>query len=129
MALRAQRSRQPKPLAAGAFQQSIDSFRLYLAAEAKSDKTIRTYVEAAQWFAAAHLLAKTSHTDCDEVDREDIQRWMVWLLDNYSDAYASNQYRALQQFFRWWSAEEDLPDPFARLHPPKVREKLVPVFT
>ncbi|MBV9451526.1 MAG: hypothetical protein JO345_37130, partial [Streptosporangiaceae bacterium] len=51
-------------------------------------------------------------------------RWMVWLLDNYSDAYASNQYRALQQFFRWWSAEEDLPDPFARLHPPKVRDRL-----
>src|SRR5205807_3639964 len=52
-----------------------------------------------------------------------------WLLDSYSDAYANNQYRALQQFFRWWAGEEDLPDPFARLRPPKVHEKLVPVFT
>jgi hypothetical protein len=54
---------------------------------------------------------------------------MAWLLDNYSDSYANNQYRALQQFFRWWSEEEELPDPFARLRPPKVHEKLVPVFT
>jgi site-specific recombinase XerD len=53
---------------------------------------------------------------------------MVWLLGLYSDAYASNQYRALQQFFKWL-AEEELPDPMARLHPPTVTEKLVPVFT
>ena len=53
---------------------------------------------------------------------------MVWLLERYSDAYASNQYRALQQFFRWWADEEELPDPMARLRPPKVTEKLVPVL-
>ncbi|WP_226930930.1 hypothetical protein [Parafrankia sp. CH37] len=48
---------------AGPFQPVINSFRLHLSAEGKSPKTIRTYVEAAQWFAAAHLLAHTSHTD------------------------------------------------------------------
>ncbi len=47
----------------------------------------------------------------------------------YSDSYASNQYRALQQFFRWWAGEEELPDPMAKLHPPKVTGKLVPFFT
>jgi site-specific recombinase XerD len=54
---------------------------------------------------------------------------MVWLLGLYSDAYASNQYRALQQFFKWLAEEEELPDAMARLHPPAVTEKLVPVFT
>jgi hypothetical protein len=38
---------------------------------------------------------------------------MAWLPDHYSDAYASNQYRALQQFFKWLSPEEDMPDPTA----------------
>jgi site-specific recombinase XerD len=47
----------------------------------------------------------------------------------YSGAYASNQYRALQQFFKWLAEEEQIPDPMARLRPPKVTEKLVPVFT
>src|SRR6185437_4573229 len=53
----------------------------------------------------------------------------VHLLTRYSDAYASNQFRALQQFFRWLADEEQLPDPMARLRAPQVREKLVPVFT
>ena len=48
---------------------------------------------------------------------------MAWLLGNYSDAYASNQYRALQQFFKWLAAEEDLPDPMAGLRPPHVTDR------
>ena len=50
-------------------------------------------------------------------------------MGRYSHAYASNQYRALQQFFKWWAAEEELPDPMAGLRPPKVTDKLVPVFS
>jgi len=52
---------------------------------------------------------------------------MAWLLDRYSDAYASN--RALRQFFKWLSAEEGVPDSVAGLRPPKVTAGLVPVFT
>ena len=121
MTVEGQRSRQPKPLAAGAFRGTICSFRLHLAAEGKSAKTVRMYAEAVQWFAAAHLLRETSRTDWDQVCAQDIQRWMVWLLGRYSDSYASNQDRALQQFFRWWSDEEQLPDPMARLRPLRVK--------
>jgi site-specific recombinase XerD len=63
------------------------------------------------------------------VDKQDVQRWMVHLLGHYSEAYAYQQYRALQQFFRWLAAEDELPDPMARLRPPKVTEKPVPFFT
>ena len=49
------RSRQPKQLDAGIFQAEINSFALRLAAEGKAAKTIRTYTEAVQWFAAARL--------------------------------------------------------------------------
>jgi Phage integrase, N-terminal SAM-like domain len=120
-------ARQPKPLAAGVFQPEIGSFRLCLAAEGTSAKTVRMYNQAVQWFAAAHLIPQTSRTRWEQVSGQDIQRWMVWLLDRYSDSYASNQYRALQQFFKWWASEEDLPDPMARLRQPKVSEKLIPV--
>ena len=123
------RSRQPRQLDAGIFQAEISSFRLHLAAEGKSAKTVRTYTEAVQWFAAAHLLAQTRRTGWEDVDGQDVQRWMAGLLGRYSGAYASNQYRALQQFFKWLAAEEELPDPMAGLHPPKVTSKLVPVFT
>jgi integrase/recombinase XerD len=121
--------RRRKPLAAGVFQPEISSFRLALAAEGKAAKTVRNYTEAVRWFAAAHLIPQTSHTRWEQVSGPDIQWWMVWLLSRYSDSYASNQYRALQQFFKWWAHEEELPDPMARLRPPKVTEKLIPLFT
>ena len=122
-------SRQAKPLAAGVFQPEIGSFRLCLAAEGKSGKTVLMYTEAVQWFAAAHLIPQACRTRWEQVSGQDIQRWMVWLLGRYSDSCASNQYRALQQFFKWRAGEEGLPGPMARLRPPRVTEKLIPVFT
>ena len=123
------RSRQPKQLDAGIFQAEINSFALRLAAEGKTAKTIRTYTEAVQWFTAARLTDHDSRTAWEQVSTQDIQRWMAWLLDHYSPAYVGNQYRALQQFFKWLAAEDQLPDPMAGLQPPRVTEKLIPVFT
>ncbi len=94
------RTRQTKQLDAGMFQAEISSFALRLAAEGKAAKTIRTYTEAVQWFAAATLSGQAGRAGWEQVSGHDIQRWMAWLLDRYSAAYASNQYRALQQFFR-----------------------------
>ncbi len=129
MPMSAPRPRQPKRLAAGPFQPAISSFRLHLNAEGKSPKTVRTYVEAVQWFAATHLRPHTDCADWPDVRGDDVKEWMVYLLDHYSDSYANNQYRALQQFFKWYSEDEELPNPMARLKPPKVGEKVVPVFT
>ena len=126
------RSRQPKQLDAGILQAEISSFALRLAAEGKAAKTIRTYTEAIRWFAATGLsghASRVSWASWEQVSSQDIQRWMAWLLDRYSTAYASNQYRALQQFFKWLAAEDHLPDPMAGLQPPRVTDKLIPVFT
>jgi len=122
------RFRQPKQLDAGYLQPEISSFRLHLAAEGKAARTVRTYTEAVQWFAAAHLLRETGHAGWREVSRQDVQEWVVWLLGRYSPAYASNQFRALQQFFKWLADEEEIPDPMAGLRPPRVPDKPVPVF-
>ncbi len=98
------RYRQPRQLDAGSFQPAISSFRLHLAAEGKAANTIRTYTEAVAWF-AAHLPREVGLTRWEEVGRYDVQQWMVWLLERYSAAYASNQFRALQHFFKWLAAE------------------------
>jgi integrase/recombinase XerD len=120
--------RQPKQLDAGALQAEISSFRLRLAAEGKAAKTIRTYTEAVQWFAAASLLP-AGRTAWKQVDGRDVQQWMAWLLGLYSGAYANNQYRALQQYFKLLSAEDELANPMEGLQPPPVPQQLVPVFT
>jgi len=129
MTMGAPRPRPPRNLAAGPFQPVISSFRLHLNAEGKSPKTVRTYVEAVQWFAAAYLRTSTGHSGWPDVWAEDVKAWLVYLLDHYSDSYANNQYRALQQFFKWYSEDEELPNPMVRMKPPKVGEKVVPVFT
>ncbi len=122
------RCRQSKQLDAGILQAEINSFALPLAAEGKTDKTIRTYTEAVQWFAATGLPGRTGRGSWQQVTSRDVQQWIAWLLGRYSAAYASNQYRALQQFFKWLAAEDQLPDPMAGLEPPHVADKLVPVF-
>ena len=122
------RCRQPKQLDAGILQAEISSFALRLAAEGKAAKTIRTYTEAVRWFAATSLPGHASRVSWEQVSSRDIQQWMAWLLDRYSSAYASNQYRALQ-FFKWLAVEDELPDPMAGLQPPRVPDKLIPVFT
>lgn len=116
-------------LDAGPFAADIASFRLHLAAENKAAETIRIYTDATRWFAASHLLTETEKTRWEQVDAADVRRWVAWLLSRYSEAYAYQQYRSLQQFFRWLSVEEDLPSPMDRLRPPRVTGKPVPFFT
>ena len=128
MAVPPRRGLRPGKLDAGVFGADVASFRLHLAAENKAERTIRAYTEAVRWFAAAHLLCQTSKTRWEQVDTQDVQRWMVHLLGRYSEAYAYQQYRALQQFFRWLAAEEEIGDPMAGLRPPHVPGRPVPVF-
>ena len=92
-------------LDAGVLQPMVCSFELHLRAEKKSPKTIRTYLEAAQWFAAGYLIP-AGLPDWSDVKARHIQEWTVSLLGWYSDAYANNQFRALQQFFRWHATED-----------------------
>jgi hypothetical protein len=122
------RLREPKVLDAGSLQPGISSFRLHLPAAGKAASTVRTYTEAVAWFAAAYLRRQAGRTGWEQVGRQDLQEWMAWLLGRYSPAYASNQFRALQQFFKWLAAEDDVPDPMAGLKPPHVPGKPVPVF-
>ena len=119
----------PGLLDAGPFAADVASFRLHLAAENKAAGTIRIYTEAPLWFAAAHLLSETGKTSWGQVGAQDVQRWVAWLLGSYSEGYARQQYRALRQFFCWLAAEEEIPDPMARLRAPAVRERPVPFFT
>ena len=114
---------------AGPLGADIASFRLHLAAEGKAARTVQGYTGAVTWFAAAYLLGQAGKTSWGQVSGHDVRQWMVQLLDRYSDAYASIQFRALRQFFKWLAAEGQIPDPMDRLRAPKVAVREVPVFT
>src|SRR5271165_2390173 len=123
------RVRRSGQLDAGPFGADVASFRLHLAAENKAVGTVRIYTDAVRWFAAAHLLKETGKSRWEQVEAADVRQWLVYLLGLYSEAYACQQYRFLEQFFRWLALEEDLPSPMAKLRPPKVAGKPVPFFS
>ncbi|MGD0068514.1 MAG: tyrosine-type recombinase/integrase [Streptosporangiaceae bacterium] len=120
---------QPRQLDAGPLEPLIRSFALHLAAEGKAARTVRGYTSAVRWFAVGYLADEAAKTSWEQVDAQDVQRWMTRLLHRYSAAYASIQFRALRQFFKWRADEDELPDPMARLRAPKVIVTAVPVFT
>lgn len=110
------------------YSQDITSFRRHLAATNKSPRTIKIYVGAAEKFAT--WLAE--HTDCRgwmDVEPRDIEGWTIGILESRSAGYASNLHRALQQFFKWWAAEEEAPNVMLGMKAVIVPDKPVPVLS
>lgn len=102
---------------------SIQDFKLSLQAEGKKPKTISIYINAAEWLQRAQNI-----TSWEDVTKTTIRTHIATILQERSSAYANNQFRALQQFFKFLEAEEDISNPMQGLKPPKVPEKLVPVI-
>ncbi len=70
------------------------------------------------------------HIGRSQVRKSDLESWLGYLLDTGSAGHASNQYRAVQQLFRWLAEEDEIPaNPMATMRPPTVEEKLVPVLS
>jgi hypothetical protein len=80
------------------------------AAEGKAAKTVRTYTEAVQWFAAACLLAKAAAggRTCAGATSSSGSPGCWSTTAPRTPATSS----ALQQFFKWLAGEEDIPDPW-----------------
>ncbi|MEV2238692.1 tyrosine-type recombinase/integrase [Micromonospora sp. NPDC049891] len=104
----------------------IASFGRWLRYENKSDNTITIYTGAARKF--ADWAAGQGVTDWADVRPEHIRDFIIGILDTRSAGYANNLFRALQQFWKWWSNEEDAPNPMLGMAPPIVPEQPVPVL-
>jgi site-specific recombinase XerD len=100
-------------------------FRRHLRAERKSDRTIKSYLEALRLFAAHQAGA-----DVLEASRADVENFIVDQLERHKPATAANRFRSLQQLYKWADAESLIDaNPMAGLKPPSVPETPVPVVT
>jgi site-specific recombinase XerD len=99
----------------------VRDFALALVAEGKKPKTIRTYTDAATWVQKAQGV-----DDWSQVRKSHGRSHIAFVLHGHSAAYASNQFRALQQFFKFIEAEEDIKNPMSSMKPPTVPQKLIP---
>jgi site-specific recombinase XerD len=105
----------------------IASFKRWLQYQNKSDNTVEIYTHAARRFAT---WAETEHdvTDWGQVKASHIRDFVIAILEQWTPGYASNLFRALQQFAKWYAREEGVPNPMADMTPPMVPEQETPVL-
>jgi len=66
--------------------------------------------------------------DSADVTRTHLEAHIAALTQRTSAGNASVHYRALQQFWTWWAADQEQPSPMAGMSPPIVPEAPVPVI-
>ncbi len=104
----------------------IQSFEWHLRARNLAATTIAVYIPATKRLA----VWLKDHDDWANVTRRDLEEYFAHLAETRTPGGASNQYRAVQQFFKWLAAEEEInTDPMDGTKPPIVPEKPVPVLT
>jgi site-specific recombinase XerD len=103
----------------------MTSWERSLRARNLSDRTITTYLDS-----AAQLAAHALERDLDPLARIAIEHYLADVAATREPSTAAFRYRSLQQWFKWLFEEEELDsNPMARMKPPKVPEKPVPILT
>ncbi|HSJ28930.1 MAG TPA: phage integrase N-terminal SAM-like domain-containing protein, partial [Acidimicrobiia bacterium] len=112
----------PRP---GSIEALLISWSIHLRAANLAPRTIDNYMLGGQQL-AAHLGAGTP---VSEIERADIEGYIIAKTAETTASTAATRYRGLQQFFRWLTDEGEITsDPFARMRPPKVEEREIPVI-
>ena len=109
------------------FARVIASFGRALRARNLSPNTIAIYPAAAG--ALAGHAAAEGVGEWAGLGRAHVQSFIADLAERRSAGYASNQYRSVQQFYKWYAEEFEAPNAMAGMRPPLVPETPVPVLT
>lgn len=116
----------------------LPDWRRHLRSVNKAPSTIKSYLSVAGEF-VEYLVTQGMPTGASSVKREHIEHYLVHLQERpnrrtgkpISAAQVAKHYRSLQQLFRWLDEVEGEIEssPFAKMSPPAVPEKPVPVLT
>jgi site-specific recombinase XerD len=107
----------------------IEGWDLWLRAENKSPKTIRSYIDTARDSFGGFLLAREYPTDIADIRGEHLAAYQADQLERFSANTAALRHRTLKVFFNWLVKEREIPvSPMGNLGPPKPGEVEVPVI-
>ncbi|MFJ1537742.1 tyrosine-type recombinase/integrase [Micromonospora chalcea] len=101
----------------------INAYERDLKIRNRSPRTAQNYRET-----LLQLSAFVGEADLLELSRTEVEGYILHVLETRSAASASGRYRALRAFNNWAVREELVPvSPMAKMTPPKVVEKPIPV--
>jgi site-specific recombinase XerC len=99
-----------------------------LRADNKAPRTVQTYLEAGRQLAAHLATQDDPPARAVEIRRRHVEAYLIDVLERHSAATARARHAALRVFFGWLAEEEDIASPMARVRPPKVPLRPVPVI-
>ncbi len=103
----------------------VRSFERHLRAENRSERTIGTYLVGLR---QADAFLRAHGTTIEAAARADLEALMGDLLTRRSASTAATYYKVLKLLYAWLAEEEEIPtNPMARMKPPIVPDKPVPI--
>jgi site-specific recombinase XerD len=107
----------------------LPSFEIALRGANRSPRTVKVYLEAARLL-LGYLTDKGMPTEIAKVNREYIGAFLADQAARHKPATVSVRFRALQQFFRWCTAEGELAtNPMTAMQKPIVPVVPVPIVS
>jgi site-specific recombinase XerD len=101
------------------------SFERHLRAENRSERTVATYLIGLR---QAEAFLRARGTTIEAATRADVEAFMGALLARRAPSTAATYYKVLKLLYAWLVEEEEIPaDPMARMRPPIVPDKPVPI--
>ena len=112
----------------GDIQPFLESFSRHLRAKNRSPRTVQSYNETVEQF-AAFLAERGMPTSVASIRREYVESWIETLLERFRPATAAVRFRSLQQF-RWLLAEGEIErDPMERMSAPRIPDEPPAILT
>jgi site-specific recombinase XerD len=101
------------------------SFERHLRAENRSERTVATYLNGLR---QAETFLRARGATLEAATRADLEAFMGDLLARRAPSTAATYYKILKILYAWLAEEEEIPaDPMARMRPPIVPDKPVPI--
>ena len=117
-----------RPTGVGELSALQPSWRLHLEAANLSPRTIRAYTDDAALF-VTFLARQGMPTAARSIHREHVEAFIAAELERTAPSSAATRYRSLQQLFGWLDEEGEIDgSPMAKMRPPKIPDKPVPVL-
>jgi integrase/recombinase XerC len=102
----------------------LRSFERHLRAQNRSERTVGNYLENAR---RVEVFLEDRGKRLEEATQADLEDFLADILRRRSANTAATRYKVMRVLYRWLEEEEELPNPMARMKPPIIPDRPVPI--